>query len=310
MGGDHPRPTGVAMAPEAQRLLRLATYASVATAVGLVLLKFGAWLLTDSVSLLSSLVDSLLDMAASIVTLIAVRHSLQPADREHRFGHGKAEPLAALGQSAFIAGSALFLLFEATQRLLSPQPVERPFVGLAVMVISIIATIFLTRFQARAARQSGSLAVKADRLHYVGDLLVNGAVIAALLITRYLDWPLADPIFALLIVGYILRTSWQIGRESFDMLMDRELPQEERQRIIDMVRAEPEAMGLHDLRTRKAGPQVFIQFHLDLDAAQSLARAHATSDRLEKAISAAFDGAEVIIHQDPKQRPAAVPETA
>lgn len=303
MNAEAPRTTAVALGPEEQRLLRLATYASVATAGFLVLLKIGAWVLTDSVSLLSSLVDSLLDTAASIVMLLAVRQALVPADREHRFGHGKAEPLAALGQAAFIAGSAFFLLFEAGQRLASPQPVQEPVVGLVVMAISIVATLFLTRFQARVAKRSGSLAIQADRLHYVGDLLVNGAVIAALLIARYLDWPLADPIFALLIVVYILTTSFRIAREAFDMLMDRELPEEQRQRIKDLVAAEPEVLGMHDLRTRQAGPQVFIQMHIDLDARQSLARTHAVADRLERAIAEAFSGAEVIIHQDPRERP-------
>ena len=299
------RPTSVSLGPEEQRLLRLATYASVSTASFLVVLKIGAWLATDSVSLLSSLIDSLLDLAASLVMLVAIRHALTPADREHRFGHGKAEPLAALGQSAFIAGSALFLLFEAVQRLLNPQPVQQPTVGIAVMAVSIVATFLLTRFQARVAKRSGSLAIQADRLHYLTDLLVNLAVIVAILIAQYLDWPLADPVFALAIVAYILVTAFRIAREAFDMLMDRELPEEQRQRIKDLVAAEPEVLGMHDLRTRQAGPQVFIQLHLDLDARQSLARTHAVADRLERRLAEAFAGAEVIIHQDPKEPPEA-----
>jgi len=283
---------------DAARLMRLATYASVATALVLVVVKAGAWVATGSVSLLSSLVDSLLDGAASLVILLAVRQSLTPADAEHRFGHGKAEPLAALAQAAFIAGSAFFLLIESGQRLWSPRPVTHPDVGLAVMGFSIVATFLLTRFQAQVARKSGSLAIRADRLHYFGDLLVNLAVVAALLLSDRLGWHLADPIMALLIVGYILTTSWRIGREALDMLMDRELPESARERIVALVRSEPEVRGLHDLRTRAAGQQIFIQLHLELDGALSLTQAHAIADRLERRISEAFGGAEVLIHQD------------
>src|SRR5215813_2597822 len=161
----------------ANRLRRLATYASVAVAALLIAAKFGAWLETGSVALLSSLVDSLLDAAASLVNLFAVRHAMTPADREHRFGHGKAEPLAVLGQSAFIIGSAMLLLAEAVRRLILPVPVENPPAGIAVMVLSIVVTIALVLYQRHVVRRTGSIAITADELHYRGDLVVNVSVI-------------------------------------------------------------------------------------------------------------------------------------
>ncbi len=280
------------------QLMRRATYASVSVALMLVVVKLVAWMLTDSVSLLSTLIDSLLDTAASLIMLFAVRESLTPPDAEHRFGHGKAEPLAALGQAAFIAGSAMFLLFEATQRLIDPKPIPQPEIGLAVMGFAIVATFVLTRYQRYVVKRSGSLAIAADSLHYLSDLLVNAAVIVALLLSQYLGWIYADPLFALGIAAYILRTAWQIGRGAFDMLMDRELPDADRQRIKSMIMEEPEARGLHDLRTRASGPQVFIQLHLELDGQLSLVQAHDIADRLERRLSDAFQGAEVLIHED------------
>ena len=169
------------------RLMRLATYASVATALTLIAVKLVAWVLTDSVSLLSSLIDSVLDAVASIVNLLAVRHALIPPDREHRFGHGKAEPLAALAQATFISGSAVFLVFEASHRFFSPEPLEHMELGIWVMLFSIAVTFALTRFQSHVVRKTGSLAIHADSLHYLGDLLVNAAVIVALLLVWQLE---------------------------------------------------------------------------------------------------------------------------
>jgi len=286
--------------PSAQavgRLMRLATYVSVATASLLVLAKLVAWVLTDSVSLLATLIDSLLDVAASLVTLFAIRQALSPPDAEHRFGHGKAEPLAALGQAAFITGSALLLLLQAVPRLIHPLPLGAPSVGFAVMGFSIVATFALTRFQAVVARRTGSLAIQADSAHYLSDLLVNFSVIVAFLLSTQLGWHLADPICALLVAAYILRTAWGIARGSLDMLMDRELPDAERLRIRELALTEPDVRGVHDLRTRASGPQRFIQMHLELDGQMSLARAHAIADRLEQKLSEAFS-AEVLIHQD------------
>ncbi len=279
--------------------MRLATYASVGVATLLIAVKLVAWVLTDSVSLLSTLLDSLFDAAASVINLLAVRHALMPADREHRFGHGKAEPLAALGQSTFITGSAIFLMIEATHRLYQPQAVGYIDIGIGVMLFAIVVTLALTRFQAYVVRRTGSIAIQADSLHYVGDLLVNGAVIVALLLVSELGWLYADPVFGIGISLYILYNAWRIARGAWDMLMDRELPDEDRARIKGIVMAHPQVLDLHDLRTRASGRRTFIQLHLELDGGMSLIEAHAISDAVEAQLMETFPEAEVIIHQDP-----------
>ena len=283
----------------AGRLMRRATYASVATAGLLLMVKGGAWLVTDSISLLATLVDSLLDVAASVVNLLAVRQALTPADREHRFGHGKVEPLAALGQAAFVSGSAIFLLISAGQRFLDPRPVRDGEIGIAVMVVSIVATLALVAYQRSVIRRTESLAIRADSLHYLGDLLVNAMVIVALGLWMWRGWTWVDPAFAIAIAAYILVTAGRIARGALDMLMDRELPEGDRERIVEIVRAHPQVLGMHDLRTRASGPKRFIQLHLELDGRMNLYQANVVADTIETEISNAFPDAEVIVHQDP-----------
>jgi len=284
---------------EAGQLMRWATYASVATALLLIAAKVVAYLLTDSVSLLSTLLDSLLDAAASLINLLAVRHALTPADREHRFGHGKAEPLAALGQSTFIAGSAAFLIVQAANRLVSPHPVTNTGIGLGVMAFSIAATLLLVLFQRFVIRRTGSLAIKADSLHYASDLIVNASVVVALILVAAYGWQRVDPVFGAGIALYIIYTAWQIARSALDMLMDRELPDEERKRIRAIALANPGVRAVHDLRTRAAGSTVFMQMHLEVDGKLTLAEAHTIADAVEAEIHAAYPGAEIIIHEDP-----------
>jgi len=280
--------------------MRLATYASVTTALLLILAKIVAYLLTDSVSMLSTMLDSLLDAAASLVNLIAVRHALTPADREHRFGHGKAEALAGLGQSTFIAGSALFLFFQSASRLVTPQPVTNGAVGIGVMLFSMAMTLALVLFQRRVIQRTGSIAVSADSLHYVGDIGANLAVLAALVLSTQFGWSRSDPIFAIGVSFYIVFTAWQIARGAFDMLMDREMPDAERKRIRAIVMANPRVRNMHDLRTRRSGPHRFIQLHLEMDPNMRLTEAHELSDEVEAAIQREFPAAEVIIHEDPE----------
>jgi ferrous-iron efflux pump FieF len=282
-----------------RRLMRLATYASVAAAGALIAVKLAVWIATGSVSILASLLDSLLDAGASMVNLLAVRQALTPADREHRFGHGKAEPLAGLAQSAFIAGSAVLLLIQAIERLITPQPVAHTGLGVAVMAISIGVTLVLVLFQRHVIARTNSAAIRADSLHYVGDLLVNGGVIATLLLARWLDQPVLDPLFGGAVAFYIVWSAWKIVRLSLDMLMDHELPDETRQRIRDICLQHPEVRRVHDLRTRVAGRDIFIQAHIEMDGAMTLMAAHAVADALESQLQAAFPGAEVLIHQDP-----------
>ncbi len=280
-------------------LMRGATYASVSVALVLIALKAVGWLATGSVAMLSTLIDSVLDFAASVLNLLAVRHALAPADENHRFGHGKAEPLAGLAQAAFIGGSAVFLLFQAGERLIHPQPVEHGLVGIAVMAASIALTLGLVLFQKMVIRKTASVAISADSLHYQGDLLVNAAVIAALLLSDRLGVGWADAVFALGIAAYILWNAVGIVRDSLDLLMDRELPEAERRRIREIALAHPEVISLHDLRTRSTGPHRFIQFHLELDGHMSLLRAHDISERVMYEVEQAFPGSEVLIHEDP-----------
>lgn len=283
--------------------MRLATWASVSVALVLVAAKLGAWFVTGSVAMLSSLIDSSLDAIASLVNLVAVRHALQPADREHRFGHGKAEALASLGQAAFVGGSALFLVFEAAPRLLRPAPIQEGLVGIAVMVASIALTLALVLFQRHVIRRSGSLAIRADSLHYKSDLLVNLTVIAAIALAQFAALPMADPLLALAIAAYVMGSAWQILRGAYDTLMDREMPDDQRRRIRELVMQHPEVRAMHDLRTRRSGSDAFIQMHIELPAGITLEHAHEISDAVEARVRAAFPEAEVIIHQDPEGVP-------
>ena len=288
------------MAPqETARLLRLATYASISVATILIVAKLIAWGLSDSVSLLATLIDSVLDALASLINLIAVRHALTPADKEHRFGHGKAEALAGLSQSMFIAGSAGFLLLEAGRRLISPIPVEAVGTGIAVMLFSIIATLLLLGFQQHVIRKTNSTAIKADALHYRTDLLVNASVIAALWLSAQ-GWDGFDALFACAIGIYILYSAWEIVALSYDHLMDRELPDEQREEIKQLVLQHKSARGLHDLRSRHSGTMTFIQLHLELDDDLSLLEAHRISDEVEASLMEAFPESEIIIHIDPQ----------
>jgi ferrous-iron efflux pump FieF len=282
------------------RLMRRATYASVSVATILIALKFAAWLATGSVSMQATLVDSMLDAAASLVNLFAVRQALTPADREHRFGHGKAEPLAGLVQSAFIAGSALFLFIEVVRRLIEPKAIENETMALVVMAVSIVLTLGLVSFQRYVVRRTSSLAISADKLHYFGDLLTNVSVAVALVLAAQFGLHWADPIFGAGIAIYIVWSAWEIIRQSLDQLMDRELPDEERKRIREIALSHPEVKAVHDLRTRASGRDIFIQLHIELDRAATLVRAHEISDAVEAKLRKAFPAAEVIIHQDPE----------
>ena len=284
---------------ETAKLLRLATYASISVALILIVAKLIAWGLSDSVSLLATLIDSVLDALASLINLIAVRHALTPADKEHRFGHGKAEALAGLCQSMFIAGSAGFLLLEAGRRLISPIAVESVGVSMLVMVFSIIATLLLLSFQAHVIRKTNSTAIRADALHYRTDLLVNASVILALWLSVK-GWAGFDALFACAIAIYILYSAWEIITVSYDHLMDRELPDEQREEIERLVLQHKSARGLHDLRSRHSGTVTFIQLHIELDDDLSLLEAHKISDEVELCLLEAFPGSEIIIHIDPQ----------
>jgi ferrous-iron efflux pump FieF len=280
-------------------LVRLASIASVSVALSLVGLKIWAWLATNSVALLGSLADSALDLIASTMTLVAVRYALEPADREHRFGHGKLEAIAGLVQALIISASAAYVGFEAIMRLLVPAPVQAPAAGATVMTVSLILTISLVIFQRFVVSKTGSLAISADALHYKGDILTNLAVLAAIAASSWLGWHRADPIFGVLVVVVILMSVRSIVLQSLDVLLDRELPGELRAEIVAIAKAHEEVLGVHDLRTRSSGTSEFIQFHLEMSPKLNLTRAHEISDEVEAELLERFPQAEIIIHADP-----------
>jgi ferrous-iron efflux pump FieF len=287
-----------APAAENARLLKLVSAASVATAIVLIAVKGVAWFMTDSVSLLASLIDSTMDSGASIINLLAIRYALTPADEEHRFGHGKAEALAGLGQAAFIAGSAVFLMLHATERLIHPVPVTDTGTGIAVMLFSIAATAALVVLQRIVIRRTGSTAVKADSLHYVGDLLVNASIIVALLATAA-GYASVDAWFGIAIAFYILWNAWEITRDAFGHLLDREVSDEVRTEILRLIESRDGVTGVHDLRTRQSGQNMFVQLHVEIARETPLWRAHEIAEDVELTIVTRYPHCDVIVHQDP-----------
>lgn len=281
------------------RLQRFAAAASLSLASLLAVLKLAAAVATGSLAVLSSLIDSLADIVASAITFVAVQISQQPPDLGHRFGHGKAQSLSAMAQAALIAGSAIFVLIDAARRLGDPRAVEATSIGIAVMSFAIAATLLLVWFQRHVVRRTGSQAINADSVHYRADLLTNLTIIASLLITQRFGWLWVDPLMGAAVALYLGWHAFGIGRDAVKVLMDHELPADTRQRIKEIVQAHPEVRGLHDLRTREAGSTQFIEFHIELDGAMSVASAHDVTDAIEAELFAAFPAAEVILHQEP-----------
>lgn len=271
-----------------------------AFAFSLAILKGLAFVQSGSVALLASLVDSLLDGLASLVNLVAIRYAMVPADDGHRFGHGKAEPLAALAQTAFITGSGLFVLLEALRRYSLDDPISpQGLSGIVVMLIAIVGTAALVLYQRRVARQTGSLVVEADALHYLSDMLSNVAVLAALVLASQPSFWWVDPLAAILIAMYVLHSAYTVGRQALGQLMDHELPSAMRTAIADAACQEPGVLGVHDLKTRAAGPYRFVQLHLEVDGSLPLNVAHEIGDRVAERVRGACEDAQVIIHQDP-----------
>ncbi|MFC0710063.1 cation diffusion facilitator family transporter [Azorhizophilus paspali] len=285
---------------EQARLMRLASTAALAVAIGLALAKAIAWWLSGSVSLLAGLTDSLLDGAASLINLLAVHYSLRPADDDHRYGHGKAEALAGLGQSVFIGVSALLVGVQSIDRLLHPQPLHAQTLGIVVILLSLAATAGLLQFQRRVVQATGSTAIRADSLHYHSDLLLNASILLALLLVN-LGLGELDALFGIGIAGYILWSAVQIGHEAVTVLMDTELPAQVRQRIAELAGDVPDIMDVHDLRTRISGTRWFVQLHVRLPGEMSLTEAHRRTVAVERAIHAQFPRAEVLVHTDPPQ---------
>ena len=278
--------------------VKLASRASVATALCLIVIKLIAWMYSGSASMLGSLTDSFADALASIVNFIAIRYAIVPADKDHRYGHGKAEPLATLAQAAFILGSASLLLLYGGEKLIHPVAVTNAMSGIVVSIIAIVLTFALVLLQRHALKKTNSSLVEADSLHYKSDLLLNAAVLFALILAQY-GWWWADGLFAVFIALFIGNQALGLAYRSIQSLLDRELDNETRDKIKALAKQDPRVKGIHDLRTRQAGKTTFIQLHMELAGDLSLLEAHAIADKAGLTIKAAFDDAEVIIHQDP-----------
>jgi len=281
------------------RLLRWASWASILVAMILVCTKIIAWWLSDSVSLLASLIDSLMDVGASMINFFAIRYALKPADDDHRFGHGKAEALASLMQSFLIAASACFLMFYAIERIAHPRDLTQESVALGVMVFSLVLTIALVGFQRYVVAKTRSTAIAADSLHYVSDILSNLAIIVALGLA-VMGYAQADAFIGIAIAFYIGYSAYTIAREASDLLLDKELDDDTREQIGAAVMSVPGVGGFHDLRTRSSGGAVFVQLHLELPDQMPLIEAHDIADNVERTVQALFPEAEVLVHQDPK----------
>lgn len=282
------------------RMRRLATYASVSVATVLIICKLAAFFYTNSVAMLSSLLDSTIDLIAALVTLYGVASALRPPDREHRFGHGKAEPLAALAQAAFIVGSSVLLSYEALSRFYNPHEIKNENFGYFVMVVAIVLSMALVFFQHLVVRRTGSMAIGADKIHYIGDVAINLAVIAALALYQWTGQVWYDPLFAILIAGGLAYNAFRIALQALNVLMDHELPDKDRDKIKAIVQAQQSVRGIHDLRTRFDGERAFIEFHLELDENMTLKIAHDISDAIMDALRKEFPDADIFIHQDPE----------
>ncbi|MBV8972940.1 MAG: cation diffusion facilitator family transporter [Sphingomonadaceae bacterium] len=280
-------------------LTRRAAAASVASATLLLFLKAYAARATGSVAVLGSLADTGLDLLSSLVTLYAVWLAAQPADDDHRFGHGKAEAIAALMQTLVILGSAVAIAVRAVAEFGNPAVPRRAEVGVGVSVVAAALTLALVAYQRHVVRQTQSIAISTDRVHYESDLLLNLGVIVALALDVWAGLHGADALFGLLIAGYLAWGAVTSARAAIDMLMDREWPDDKRRRLLAVVARHPQAGGVHELRTRSSGVTDFIQFHVWLDPEMSVARAHAIVDEIEADVASAFPGAEILIHVDP-----------
>ena len=278
--------------------VRLAAILSTSTALVLVLIKLYAWLVTDSTAILASTTDSILDLFASLMNIVILRFALAPADKDHTFGHGKAESLAGLVQAAFVLGSAILLIFSGVSRVLKPQVIVQSEVAIWVTIISILLTISLVIFQRYVIKRTGSLIISSDALHYQSDLLLNFGVLAAIILSQSI-WLQADGVFTIIIALYLVIGAASIILQSVKQLMDTELSDEELSKIQTVVMSHEKAMGIHDLRTRQAGAQRFIQFHLELEDELSLLEAHEIGETIEQEICRVLDPCEVFIHHDP-----------
>jgi len=281
------------------KLVKLCTTASLLTALTLICIKLYAWLMTDSVAIMSSLMDSSMDMIVSLINFIALRYSLKPADDDHGFGHGKAQDLASLAEAIFITFLSLVIGIQAVGRFLDPRPIELGETGMVVMGISLTLTICLVAFQDYTYRKTQNNLIKADATHYLTDILTNLAVLVTVFLTTRYGWELLDPILGGIIAIYIFRSAVDVGKTAFDNLMDTEFDEEKRQLILKVARSHPKVVEVKGLKTRKGGQNSFIQFEFTMDGSSTLDEAHKVAHEIEMCLHGEFPEAEIFIHQEP-----------
>jgi ferrous-iron efflux pump FieF len=287
---------------ENQKLMRLSSYITVVGVSIIIIAKLYGWFSTESVTILASLVDSLLDVCVSIMNLLAIHYALQPADHEHRFGHGKVEDIAVFSQASFFGLSGVFLIFTSAQRLFTPNEkiIDHSKEGILILLISLAITFIIVMFQRYVIKRSQSNIIEADSIHYLVDFLSNIAAIIGIFATSYWGLVAFDSITAILIAIYIIISAIKMFKRAFNNLMDHEMNEEDKQKIIKIIKSHQKALGFHDLKTRHAGAKAFIQFHLELDGNTSLKQSHVIATELEERILIKFPNAEIIIHQDPE----------
>jgi ferrous-iron efflux pump FieF len=278
-------------------LMKMTSRMSVIVALVLTALKLYAVYVTDSLSILSSLFDSCMDMLASVGNLFAITLAARPADQQYRFGYGKLEAVSALVQSMFVLMSVLFILWEAFQRAMNPVVINEIDLGLRVMVVSIVLTLMLIALQNYTVRKTGSLAIKADALHYRTDLAVNFAVIASLYLSKYI--PLLDSLCCMGIGIYVIFSTREIVRESLWVLLDREIPKYDQQTIMEIIRQYPGVLGFHNFRSRSSGRKIFIETHVEMDPGMTLRQADVLAQGIRVEVERIYPNAEILVHQDP-----------
>ena len=280
-------------------LVRSASIASLLVASTLIVLKYYGWVTTNSVSLLGSLADSLIDFLASVFVFVAISYSILPADAKHRFGYGKSEGLAAFVQSLLIGISGIYVCFEAIKRLLNPSQINQPSTAIWIILVSIILTLALVMYQKYVVKKSKSIAIESDRYHYLTDTYINLSVLFSIAITGWTRFVFIDALVGLLISGVILYTSVTLLKKSFKILLDQEIQSDDRDRIREIALDHPKVLGFHDLRTRDTGREYIIQFHLELDPNMSLLESHEITDEVTDNVLKLYPDSELIIHTDP-----------
>ena len=279
----------------ALRAVRFALFVSLI----LVALKALAWVYSGSVALFAGMVDSLMDSFATVTNWMALTWSQRPRDHNFRFGKGKAEALGAIAQAAFITASAIWLWVESTESLLAPEPLEHIDWAAIVAFVSLIGTGAIVFVEKRATKSSDSLAVRADLLHYISDFVVGIGILVSLAVYVLVGWRGIDSLMGFAVGLWLFYSGWQVAKEALDMLLDRELPIEDRANILELAVGVTGIHGVHEIRTRRSGRDRFIQLHIELDGNMSLRDAHAISETVEKKLANAFQGADIIVHQDP-----------